>query len=160
MCKFISLSNKQVLKCVHCTFTTDVPQITTFSVVERCVSYLYITWNDTSQCVPVNYAVTLTIASSGELLHNDIASSSYYNFTGLTSDMTYTITVTGRNRVGQDVVMNQTSSLKSYGKWSQYLFYFLNACIYVMYKNFDRDNVDSESAWYRRFPKSESVVNL
>ena len=54
--------------------------------------------------------------SSGELLHNDTASSNYYNFTGLTSDMTYTITVTGRNRVGEDVVMNQTSSLKSNGK--------------------------------------------
>jgi len=74
---------------------------------------LYITWNDTSQCVPVIYTVMLTNTSSGELLHNDTASSNYYNFTGLTSDMPYTITVTGRNRVGQDVVMVHTSSLKS-----------------------------------------------
>ena len=60
--------------------------------------------------------MTLTNTSSGELLHNDTTSSNYYNFTGLTSDMTYNITVTGRNRVGQDVVMNQTSSLKSKSK--------------------------------------------
>ena len=100
----------------YCAFTTDIPQITTLSVVERCVSYLYITWNDTSQCVPVSYTVTLSNTSSGELLHNDIASSNYYNFTGLTSDMTYTITVTGRNRVGEDVVMNQTSTLESKSK--------------------------------------------
>ena len=97
-------------------FTTDVPQITTLSVVERCVSYLYTTWNDTSQCVPVSYTVMLTNTSSGELLHNDTASSNYYNFTGLTSDMTYNITVTGSNKVGQDVVMNQTSTLKSDGE--------------------------------------------
>ena len=86
------------------------------SVVERCVSYLYITWNDTSQCVPVSYTVMLTNTSSGELLHNDTAGSNYYNFTGLTSDMKYNITVTGRNRVGQNVVMVHTSSLKSDGK--------------------------------------------
>ena len=101
---------------MHVFFTTDVPQITTLSVVERCVSYLYITWNDTSQCVPVSYTVTLSNTSSGELLHNGTASSKYYNFTGLTSDMTYNITVTGRNRVGEDVVMNHTSSLKSDGE--------------------------------------------
>ena len=77
---------------------------------------MYITWNDTSQCVPVSYTVMLTNTSSGELLHSDITSSNYYNFTGLTSEMTYTITVTGRNRVGQDVVMNQISSLKSDGE--------------------------------------------
>ena len=101
---------------VYVCFTIAIPQITTLSVVERCVSYLFITWNDTSQCVPVSYTVMLTNTSSGELLHNDIASSNYYNFTGLTSDMAYTITVTGRNRVGQDVVMVHTSSLKSDGK--------------------------------------------
>ena len=84
--------------------------------MEKCVSYLYITWNDTSHCVPVNYTVMLTNTSSGELLHNDTASSNYYNFTGLTSDMTYNITVTGRNKFGQDVVMNHTSSLKSDGE--------------------------------------------
>ena len=77
---------------------------------------MYITWNDTSQCVPVSYTVMLTNTSSGELLHNDTASSNYYNFTGLTSDMTYNITVTGRNRAGKNAVMNQTSSLNSNGK--------------------------------------------
>ena len=64
--------------------------------------------------------MTLSNTSSGELLHNDTASSNYYNFTGLTSDMTYNITVTGRNRVGEDVVMNQTSSLRSNGKVSSF----------------------------------------
>ena len=58
----------------------------------------------------------LTNTSSGELLHNDTTSSNYYNFTGLTSDMAYNITVTGRNRVGKNAVTNQTSSLKSNGK--------------------------------------------
>ena len=85
-------------------------------MVERCVSYLYITWTDTTQCIPVNYTVMLTNTSSGELLHNDTTSNSYYNFTGLTSDTLYTVTITGRNRVGQDVVMSTTSSLKSEGK--------------------------------------------
>jgi len=60
--------------------------------------------------------VMLTNTSSGELLHNVIASNNYYNGTGLTSDTTYTINVTGRNRVGQDVVINHTSSLKSDGE--------------------------------------------
>ena len=115
---------------IHCTFATDVPQITTLGVVERCVSYLYITWNDTSQCVPVSYTVMLTNTSSGELLHNDTTSSNYYNFTGLTSDMAYNITVTGRNRVGKNAVTNQTSSLKSNGKvWS------FSLCLCMLFYN-------------------------
>jgi len=97
-------------------FTVDKPQITSLSVIERCVSYLYITWDDTTQCVPVNYTVMLTNTSSGELLLTDTTSANYYNFTGLTSDTLYTVTITGRNRVGQHVVINQTSSLKSNGK--------------------------------------------
>ena len=85
-------------------------------MIERCVSYLYITWADTTQCVPVNYSIMLTNTSSGELLHIDTTSTNSYNFTGLTSDTLYTVAITGRNRVGQHVVMNQTSSLKSDGK--------------------------------------------
>ncbi|XP_065915150.1 mucin-17-like isoform X4 [Dysidea avara] len=92
---------------------TNRPQITTPIVVERCVSYLYITWNDTTQCVPVNYTVMLSNTSSSELLHSDTTSNNFHNYTGLTSDTLYSITITGRNRVGQDVVMNHTSSLKS-----------------------------------------------
>jgi len=99
-------------------------------VVERCVSYLYITWDDTTQCVPVNYTVMLTNTSSGELPYTDTPSTSYYNFTGLTSDTLYIVTITGRNRVGQHVVMNQTSSLKSNGKVLYVLFVFnLQLCI-------------------------------
>ena len=91
-------------------------------MVERCVSYLYITWTDTTQCVPVNYTVMLTNTSSDELLHNDTTSINSYNFTGLTSDTLYSITIAGRNRVGQDVVMNHNSSLKSEGKMLHFLF--------------------------------------
>ena len=86
-------------------------------MVERCVSYLYIIWNDTTQSVPVNYTVMLTNTSSGELLHSTTTNNNY-NFTGLTSDTSYTITIAGRNRVGQDVVINHISSLKSEGRCS------------------------------------------
>ncbi|XP_065915415.1 receptor-type tyrosine-protein phosphatase eta-like isoform X2 [Dysidea avara] len=92
--------------------TTDIPQLSDPVVVERCVSYLYIIWNDTTQSVPVNYTVMLTNTSSGELLHSTTTNNNY-NFTGLTSDTSYTITIAGRNRVGQDVVINHISSLKS-----------------------------------------------
>jgi len=101
-------------------------------VVERCISYLYITWDDTTQCVPVNYTVMLTNASSGELLHTDTTSTNYYNFTGLTSDTLYTVTITGRNRVGQHVVINQTSSLKSNGK----ALFIKHICVYIAYMFF------------------------
>ena len=53
----------------------------------------------------------LTNTSSGELLHSDTTSSNSYNFTGLTSDTLYSITITGRNRVGQDVVQSVAISL-------------------------------------------------
>jgi len=113
----VSFTNLKVLYFfTACNFTVDRPQITSLSVIETCVSYLYITWNDTTQCVPVNYTVMLTNTSSGELLHTDTTSTNSYNFTGLTSDTLYTVAITGRNRVGQHTVMNQTSSLKSNGK--------------------------------------------
>ena len=111
-----------ILKNSCYNFTVDIPQLNDPIVVERCVSYLYITWNDTTQCVPVNYTVMLTNTSSGELLHNDTTSINSYNFTGLTSDRLYTITIAGSNRGGQDVVMNHTSSLKSEGKVLHFLF--------------------------------------
>ena len=91
-------------------------------MVERCVSYLYITWNDTTQCVPVHYTVMLTNTSSGVVIQSISTDSNSYNFTGLTSDTSYTITIVGRNRVGQDVVVNHTSSLKSNGKVLHFLF--------------------------------------
>ncbi|XP_065915141.1 mucin-17-like isoform X3 [Dysidea avara] len=91
----------------------NIPQLTDPTMVERCVSYLYITWNDTTQCVPVSYTVMLTNTSSGVMLQSTSTDNNNYNFTGLTSDTSYTITITGRNRVGQNVVMNTTSSLIS-----------------------------------------------
>ena len=103
-------------------FTLDIPQLNDPIVVERCVSYLYVTWNDTTQCVPVNYTVMLSNTSSGELLHSDTTSNNSYNFTGLTSDTLYSVTITGRNRVGQDVVMNHSSSLQSESKVLHFLF--------------------------------------
>ncbi|XP_065915205.1 uncharacterized protein [Dysidea avara] len=91
----------------------NIPQLIDPTMVERCVSYLYITWNDTTQCVPVHYTVMLTNTSSGVVIQSISTDSNSYNFTGLTSDTSYTITIVGRNRVGQDVVVNHTSSLKS-----------------------------------------------
>ena len=99
-------------------------------MVERCVSYLYITWNDTTQCVPVSYTVMLTNTSSGVVLQSTSTDNNSYNFTGLTSDTSYTITITGRNRAGQNVVMNTTSSLISEGKVLDFLV-LINQAIYM-----------------------------
>ena len=77
------------------------------------------------------HIVMLTNTSSGELLHSDTTTSSNScNFTGLTSDTTYTITIAGSNRIGQDVVMNTISSLKSDGKVVSF-FFFNQICFYV-----------------------------
>ena len=76
------------------------------------------------------HIVMLTNTSSGELLHSDTTSSNSCNFTGVTSDTTYTITIAGSNRIGQDVVMNTISSLKSDGKVVSF-FFFHQICFYV-----------------------------
>ena len=116
-----------ILLCVYLPFTIDAPDID-ITMVDRCVSSLNITWNDATQCVPVDYTVILTNTSSGEL-QNNIINGNSFSFPRLTSNTSFTITVSGTNRFGQNASMMLTSTLKSNGKVLPILVLYFFACV-------------------------------
>ena len=109
VCSFVS----SLTIVFHPLHSIDIPNISNPVELEKCVSNFNIAWNDTTRCTPVNYAVMLS--DSGRLILSDDTSANSYNFTGLTSNTSYSVTITASNRVGRHVVMMSFDTLVSNG---------------------------------------------
>jgi len=107
----------------------DIPNISNPVELEKCVSNFNIAWNDTTRCVPVNYAVMLS--DSGRLIMSDNTSVTSYNFTGLTSNTSYSVTITASNRVGRHAVMMSFDTPVSNG--NPHFINFVHICIMYIY---------------------------
>ena len=78
------------------------PSIGNMITTNICINDVTISWDHVTSdptCGPVSYDVTISSSESGGVMMMRITDTSY-NFTELTPDNSYTVTVAGRNNVG------------------------------------------------------------